>query len=216
MCRKKIIILAAALFLPIISTGVFAETSRQIRDDHIFGANAYFAPLSSPFPLGWGLNLALHPSANWSFELDYQNATKTLKLFSIELAETQEKTYTLQARRFFGNSFNLKMGFGERQTRARLPLDILDVVTKDYSLLVSEMQAKFIMIGFGNQWQFSKRYTFVVDWLTANIPYDAEIVQSVADFVEDEGDKNKVRNAEDYLKYYPSGAIFRVEVGVMF
>lgn len=206
----------AGLWLLFFSSELLAETSRQAREEHRLGANFNLAPMSIPFPWGWGFNANFYPSADWSIGFDYLTSTWALKLFSIELGEIQEKTYTLQARRYFGNSFNLKMGIGQRETAARLPLDLFEFATKDYSLLVSEMQTKFVTVGLGNQWQFGRRYTFVMDWFSLNVPYSGEIVQSVSDYVDDENDKKSIREKEDFLKFYPSGAIFKMEFGVMF
>ena len=108
------------------------------------------------------------------------------------------------------------MGIGQRRTEARVPTNLIDLALGNFTDTVSELKTNFVTFGFGNQWQFAKRYTVVVDWFTLNIPYSGEVVHSVSDFTDDENNKEKIRDAEDFLKYYPSGAVLKAEIGIMF
>lgn len=191
-------------------------TSREVRENSNFSLNAAWAPLHMPFPLAMGLNANYVASANWILGVDYMSSNQALKVFSYELGELKEQSLTLQARRFYGNSFNLKMGIGHRRTQANLAQNLFDLVNNSYSMTASELRANFFRFGFGNQWQFNKNYTLVVDWFTINIPFNAYVQTSASQFANSPSSKQDIENAENILKYYPSGSVAQFEVGLIF
>ena len=191
-------------------------TSREIRKNSDFSFNVAWAPVHLPFPMALGFNANYVASENWMFGIDYLNSNKAIKLFSYELGGVKEQTLTLQARRFYGNSFNLKMGIGHRRTEAKLPQNLFDLVTTNYSLTAMELRSNFFRLGFGNQWQINKKYTLVVDWFTLNIPFNAHVQTSASQFATSPSSKRDIENAENILKYYPSASIVQLEVGLIF
>jgi hypothetical protein len=108
------------------------------------------------------------------------------------------------------------MGIGHRPTEAKLAQNLFDLVNNDYSLTVSELRSDFLRFGFDNQWQFSNNYTLLVDWFTINIPYRANVQTSAAQFANSASSKANIEDAENILKYYPSGAIIQIEIGLTF
>ena len=191
-------------------------TSRESRERSKYSFNVAWAPVHVPFPMALGFNANYVASENWMFGLDYMSSNRAIKFFSYELGEVNEKSLTLQARRFYGNSFNWKMGIGHRRTEVKLAQSLFDLATTDYSLTVSELRANFFRFGFGNQWQFNKKYTLVVDWFTINIPFNAMVETSASQYGKTASDKQDIENAENILKYYPSGSTIQFEAGFMF
>jgi len=192
------------------------KTSAQIRSDSHVALNLNFSPINVPFPMAWGANAYFIASKNWMLGVDYLQSKKSIKFFSFEVGEVKEKNYTFQARRFFGNSFNTIMGVGHRNTETRLAKNLFDLVLHSYSETVSEFETQYIRLGLGNQWQFKKKYTFAIDWITINIPFKGKILTSASEYAKSDEDKEDIRDAEEILKYYPSGAVIQMNLGMVF
>jgi hypothetical protein len=213
---------APAAVIPAKSAGLTQSgqsadaTSREIRENSDFSFNVAWAPVHVPFPMALGFNANYVASGNWMFGIDYLSSNQAIKVFSYELGELKEQSLTLQARRFYGNSFNWKMGIGHRRTEARLAQNFFDLVNNNYSLTASELRSNFFRLGFGNQWQISKKYTLVVDWFTVNIPFNAFVQTSASQYANSPSSKQDIENAENILKYYPSGSIVQFEAGLIF
>lgn len=191
-------------------------TSADIRDEKTFAINATVTPLSFPFPFAWGVNGYYISSRRWMFGVDYQQATFPLGLFGIDIGEVKERHITLQAKRFYGNSFNTTFGYGVRTTTAKHAKDLLDLLTSNYSQTASELETRYLRFGLGNQWQWRKQYSFLIDWFTINIPVSAHVNVSADQYAKDAQSAKKIRDMEGILKWYPSGAIVQVGFGMTF
>ena len=189
---------------------------RGLREEKNIALNVNLSPANFPFPLAWGVNGNYVINGDWMIGIDYLRSNKALGLFSVELGEIQERTYALQMRRFFGNSFNIKFGIGQRSTDIRFARNLFDLITNNYSETASEFESKFIRLGFGNQWHIKRRYTVAVDWFSLDIPYDGKVITSASRFADSQEDKDDIEDAESILKYYPNAAIVKFEVGVIF
>jgi len=209
------LLLSSLLLCCSLHTWASEPSSREMRENATVGVNFSYAFIHVPFVKAWGANANLYTSGNWLFALDYTNANKAIKIFSFQLGEIKEKHIAVQARRFFGNSFNLKFGLGQRTTEALLPTDLFDLVVSNYTETASKFTSNFVRFGLGNQWQFGTRYTFVVDWFTINIPYSGEIITSASQYASGDN-KQKVEDYENILKYYPSGSVIQMDIGVIF
>jgi hypothetical protein len=55
-----------------------------------------------------------------------------------------------------------------------------------------------------------------VDWFTVNIPFNAYVETSASQFANSPSSKQDIENAENILKYYPSGSVVQLEVGLIF
>ncbi|MBL1274883.1 MAG: hypothetical protein COB30_002235 [Ectothiorhodospiraceae bacterium] len=192
------------------------KEDRDLREDKNIALNLNISPANFPFPLAWGVNANYIINGNWMIGVDYLRSNKALGLFSVEFGEIQERTYAIQARRFFGNSFNVKFGIGKRSTEIRFARDLFDLVTTNYSETASEFESKFIRFGFGNQWHFKRKYTVAVDWFSLDIPYDGKVITSASRFADSQEDKDDIEDVESILKYYPNAAVVKFEVGVIF
>lgn len=210
------------------SSDVISDTSKKVQENlgnnadrntrakSRYAANFNWSPVNVPFPMAWGLNGYYIANGDWMIGIDYLNSNKAIKFFSFEIGEIKEQAFAIQAKRFFGNSFNLKMGIGQRSTEAKLARNLFDLATKNYSETVSEFETKFIRLGIGNQWHFKERYTLAIDWISIDIPFDGEIIASASKYGKTPEDKKDIQDSEDILKYYPGGGIVKFDVGFIF
>jgi len=189
---------------------------RKLREEKNISINLNLSPINVPFPMAWGINGYYIVNRNWMVGLDYLNSSRSIGFFSIEFGEIKENIYTVQARRFFGNSFNVKFGVGQRSTEVKFVKNLFDLVTHNYSETASKFETKFIRLGIGNKWHFRNRYTLAIDWFSVDIPFSGEVVTSASQFAKAQEDKDDIKNAESLLKYYPSGGIIKFDIGVVF
>lgn len=192
------------------------DEDRKARAASSFAVNATLSPVNVPFPMAKGINAYYIINEDWMIGLDYLNSGKAIKFFSFEIGEIKERSFTLQAKRFVGNSFNFTMGLGKRTTDIRLAKNLFDLATHNYSETVSEFEAKYVRLGLGNQWQFKKKYTLAVDWISLDIPFSGEVNTSASRFADSAEDKQDIEDAEGILKYYPGGAVVKLNVGLIF
>jgi len=195
-----------------------AEKNMHYRSRDAWGINGSLAPLSIPFPLGYGISAHYILNPKWMLEAEYFRSNHAIKIFGFEIGAATEQKYTLQARYFLSDrgSFNFLFGGGYRNLEIRLAKDLFDLATNDYSLTVSEMEAYFIKLGLANQWGWGENKTVTVDWVSLEIPFQADIIHSASRFAEDANDQEKIEDAEHVLKWYPSGAIVKMSIGITF
>lgn len=188
------------------------------RSDKNWGINGWFAPFSLPFPMGWGVSAHYVANQNWLLEAEYFRSSYAINIFGFEVGGVTEQKYTLQARYFFSRSgsFNFIFGGGYRNLEVKLARDLFDLVTNDYSLTVTEMDAYFVKVGVANQWGWGKNKTVTVDWFSLEIPFQADVVQSASQYAENPDDQEEIEDAEHVLKWYPSGAIVKLSIGITF
>ncbi|MDH5545791.1 MAG: hypothetical protein OEZ43_09365 [Gammaproteobacteria bacterium] len=192
------------------------ETSQDIRGKGKIAAHVYWSPAHIPFPNALGANVYFIANEKWQLGYDYLSSGRAIGLFSFKVGEISENSHTLLARRFFGNSFNLLFGAGQRTLTAKLPNNLLDLATTEYSLTAAELQTRYARIGVGNQWHFKKHYTFAVDWLILDIPFSGEVITSSSQFASSPSNTDTIRTTENILKYFPSFALVQMNFGVVF
>jgi len=198
-----------------------AQSSRKkshYRTDNRFGITAMLSPVSLPFPMAYGVSAYYVASPNWLLELEYLRSKFSIGIFGFEVGESVEQKLALQARYFPSDrgSFNFIMGIGKRNLDIRLARDLFDLATGDYSLAVSEFSAPLLRLGLANQWQWKEKYTITLDWIAIDIPFNAKVEQSAVQFAENEEDRKDIEDAESFLKWYPSGAIVKMNLGISF
>jgi len=188
------------------------------RTDKRAGVTAMLSPFSLPFPMAYGVSAYYVANPNWLLELEYLRSKFSIGIFGFEVGESVEQKLALQARYFPSDrgSFNFIMGLGKRNLDIRLARDLFDLATSNYSLTASELSASILRLGLANQWQWKEKYTFTVDWFTIDIPFNAQVKQSAAQFAENEEDREDIEDAESFLKWYPSGAIVKMNLGISF
>jgi len=199
----------------LISSVALAQTSQEIRQQHSIGANVFWHPTSLVIPSAKGANVSLYPGGKWVFDVEYSSATLGFKFIGLEVADVNEWKLLLQARRFYGNSFNMIYGVGRRTTEVTVIDSWVDIVLKEKSKTLSRIDDTIVKIGVANQWQFGSRYTFMVDWFNLEVPVNTKVSESAANSVSDEY-KYDVDHIESVLKYLPSGGVLKFQVGILF
>ena len=180
-------------------------------------AQLNLSPINLPFPLAWGMNIGYRLSDKWAIRADYYTSSVSFGLFVVNVGEIAEKNYTLEFRRFIGNSsFNFNLGLGQRHTVATLEANLFNVVTVSDVLAQSKLKTNYFRLGFGNHWITSKQYVIAFDWLTLNIPFSGSITKSASESAASDSAKSDIETTENVLKYYPSGAIIQLNLGMAF
>ncbi|BCE03691.1 hypothetical protein [Marinicellulosiphila megalodicopiae] len=179
-----------------------------------FSVGVDFSPSNIPFPASFGLHANYRLNDQWEFGAYLLNSKLALDLFIFDIGQISEKTYTLQATRFYGQSFNIKFGLGKRNTEIQLAKDLFELAIKNYSTILSKTDTNYIRLAAGNRWKFKQRYYFDVDWASIDIPVSGKIITSAEEYGDTDEDKKTIRNAETFLKFYPGGAIFKMMVSV--
>lgn len=190
------------------------QPSRQDRENSSIAANLSYSKISYPFS-GYGANVHYISSGNWLFGLEYTSASRKFQFWKFDLARFEEKNLLLQAKRFFGNSFNIKMGMGYRRTAFVFAPEIFSVSLAAEDK-VSSAETYIARLALANQWHFAHRYTFAIDWISLDIPFYQKIIDSAARYASNQNDQDNIRKAESFLQFYPSVAAFRLEAGVIF
>ncbi len=215
----KLALIVLILYTQFNAVSAIADTNisdTAFRQQSSIATNLTWSPLNFPFPGAKGINAYYVSSADWMFGVDYLSSNIAISILSLEIGEISEKNYTFQAKRFFGDSFNLTLGIGSRSSEIKLAANLFDLVANEYSQTVSKFRTNYIRLGLGNQWRFKKNYTFSVDWFTIDIPFSGEVEVSAAQYADSPESKRDIEYSESILKYYPSGATARLRVGIIF
>lgn len=209
-------LLFVLLALSVFNNTALAADSATNRGDTGFGLDVGYAPVSLPLP---GTKAAtVYYNLNSSLQLGFEYTTTTLGLtaFSFEIGEVKEYNRTIKARYFPSNSFNWILGYGRRDTQVKLPGDLFDLATHDYSNVLTRTRTEYAQIGLGNQWQWDNGIGLNVDWLTINIPVKAEITTSADRYTDNPDDAREVRRMESAIAWYPQLWVFQFKVGFTF
>lgn len=152
----------------------------------------------------------------WSLEAEYSWATIDFPVVHVDLGEIRERRYTLQARRYVGNSFNFTFGPVLNDFKARLGSDFLDN-------LGNEIQSDFsvqnlgVTGGIGNRWQWTNGLTFGIDWIRINIPVaETKVEDNVIDRVSGESEQEDIKKVIRTFNRIPTFVLFGLNIGYTF
>jgi hypothetical protein len=152
----------------------------------------------------------------WSLEGEYAWSSIDSSIYGIDLGEIREKRYTLQARRYVGNSFNWTFGFIYSDFNARLGSDILDGLGNEINSSFT-VQNLGITGGFGNRWQWQNGFTLGVDWFRLNVPVvETAVKDNVLDDVPNAGDQDDVKKVIRTFNRVPTFVLLGLNFGYTF
>src|SRR5690606_37663613 len=127
-----------------------------------------------------------------------------------------EKRYTLQARRYGGNSFNWSFGLVYNDFNARLGGDMLDRFGAEIKSSF-EVQNLGLTSGIGNRWQWQNGITLGIDWLRLNVPViETNVRDDVLDDIGNSGDRDDVKKVIGTLNRIPTFVLLGLHVGYTF
>lgn len=210
--RMTIIVLSGLLFTG-FSSGVLAAKKKYPE----MGLDASLAIMSVPFPMGKGVAAYIRPSPYYSISGGYQTSSLAFDLFSFKIAEFKESS--LMGRfRFFpnGKSFNLFLGGGKRKFSAYFSKDLFDAVLLGPSEEASLINSYVVNLGLGNQWHWKKSLLFSVDWFNMSIPVYGDVGLSASRFAKDTTAARTIKNAENTLRWIPTGSFLTMSLGFHF
>lgn len=206
------LVVVVALLLSVLDAQ--AQTSREFRHDHTVGVDVAFSLLSLPLPASKGVAINFNASDDWQVGASYMSSGISVDLLAVTLAGITERHMGLHARRFWGNSFNVHAAYVYRKN------DIfLDPQAYGFSVtshhVGSETRTHMIHLGVSNHWQYN-HWTFAADWLTLTLPLAGDVYQSVSDLASSSRNKQRIRDAETLLVWYPNVSLLTLRLGYMF
>lgn len=152
----------------------------------------------------------------WSLEGEYSWSTISFPVVGIDLGEIKEQRYTLQARRYLGNSFHFTFGAVLSDFKARLGSDFLDDMGNE---IRSDFKVENIGItaGMGNRWQWQNGVTVGIDWFRMNMPlFETELDDNVLKSIPGGEDQDEVKKVIRVLNRLPSFVLLGVNLGYTF
>jgi hypothetical protein len=140
---------------------------------------------------------------------EYLYADLGLKVGDYSFAELEE-THALATLRWFPSStFHVTSGYGLRRYQARLGPDELNA-----KVAASNQIA---LLGVGNHWQIKPGLTFGADWIDIYATTRAGSLDApAANYVANANDRKNTLKALKILRYAPSVALLRADIGFSF
>lgn len=176
----------------------------------------HYQPISTWMPSKKALSYTHIFSKEWSAEFEYAWASISFPVFGIDIGEISEKRYSLQARKYVGNSFHFIFGGYKNEFRARIGNDILDRMT-DKSIDVFSVQNIGATLGIGNRWQLKNGFTWGVDWFRMNIPlFEKKTDDKILTNTSDEGDRDDIKKITRRFESFPTFVLLGLNIGYTF
>ena len=171
-----------------------------------------YQPITTWMPSKKALSYTQIFSKEWSGEFEYAWASISFPVFGIDIGEISEKRYSLQFRRYVGNSFHFIFGGYKNEFRARIGNDILDRMT-DKSIDIFSVQNMGATLGIGNRWQIKNGLTWGVDWIRVNIPLFAKKTDDkILTNTTDNGDREDIKKITRRFESFPTFVLDRKSV----
>lgn len=152
----------------------------------------------------------------WSLEGEYSVSSIEAPIYGVDLGEIKERRYSLQMRRYWGNSFNFTFGPVYNDVKARLGSDILDS-------LGTEIKSSFrvqnlgLTVGMGNRWQWGNGFTLGLDWIRLNVPVlETAVKDNVLDDISKSSDRTDVKEVIRTLNRVPTFVLLGINLGYTF
>lgn len=152
----------------------------------------------------------------WTMEGEFSFGSINAPFIGVDLGKIKERRYTLQARRYVGNSFHFTFGAVYSTFSARLGSDILDSFGNEIN---SEFSADNLGAtgGIGNRWQWQNGFTLGIDWIRLNIPVlQTKVEDKVLDSVPGSSDRKDIKDVIRTFNRIPTFVLFGINLGYTF
>lgn len=166
-----------------------------------------------------GVQLGYIPSAKWTLQVDYFKGEYGLKQYRLNLFGISERLILLQARRYFGGTFNVVFGFGEREYAIELGDRIMRYVpaSSQYDEKLLSVKNYVVDFGVGNRWQWKNGITLGADWVAIEYPIgQSRISSGVIDAIEHEKTRRDVKRVIGVMRYMPTITVAKLNFGYTF
>ena len=204
--------IAVCLFAAIAS----AEEAAVVERDLTLGYSAAFFGLAIPFK--HGPFLAWRTSDRWAFEAGYFGGSISIDTPLISVGSVTESLLTLNARRFsHESSFNWIIGISRQSYGATLGRDLIinGGIPTSYDMVL--IKTVGLQLGLGNRWSRPNGLTFGCDWFVMNIPFMTIQNEAPAlSYVTDSGIRTRIEDSIKILRYVPTFAIAKLNLGYSF
>jgi hypothetical protein len=151
----------------------------------------------------------------WSLEGEYSGGSISFPVVGVDLGKITEKRYSLQLRRYGGNSFHTSFGLSYSEFKARLGSDFLDDMGNEIKSSF-EVENLGLTAGFGNRWQWENGFTLGLDWARINIPlFETAVNDKVLKQI-DKGDRADVRKVIRTFNRIPTFVLLGLNLGLTF
>ncbi len=205
---------------PILDKAQRIETeiskTKYLRDDSTGSIMVGYQFLTSWLPSKKTISYTHIFNQKWSLEGEYSWASINFPIVGVDLGEIKEKRYTLEARRYVGNSFHFTFGAVLNEFKARLGSDFLDNLGNE---IHSDFEVHNIGVtgGIGNRWQWQNGFTLGLDWFRINIPVaETKLEDNVLDDIPGGSDRKEVKKVIRALNRIPTFVLFGVNLGYTF
>jgi hypothetical protein len=166
-----------------------------------------------------GVQLAYIPNKKWTLQLDYFSGDFGLKKFNMNLFSVKERTILMQARRYFGGTFNVVFGVGEREYTVELGDRIMRYVPAEsrYDGNLLSVKNYVVDFGVGNRWQWKNGITVGADWIAIEYPISQSRIHSgPLERIEHDKTRRDVKRAIGYMQYMPTVTVAKLNFGYTF
>lgn len=190
-----------------------ADTTRENRSASTGTLMFGWEPFATWIPSKWGMSYTQILNEKWSVELEYYSGSINSSYVGVDLGAVKERRFTLQARRYVGNSFHFSFGPVLSDFNARLGSSI---VASNYSSSFSA-QNLGVAGGIGNRWQWSNGVTFGIDWFRISIPVvTTKIEDKVLNDITNSGDSEDIKNIIRTFNRVPTFVLLGLNLGYTF
>lgn len=191
-------------------------TSSEARENSTGTILVGYQPMTSWLPSKKTVSYTHIFNEKWSLEAEFSFASLNAPFIGVDLGRIRERRYTLQARRYAGNSFHLSFGAAYSTFTARLGSDILDSLGNEIN---SDFSADNIGMtgGIGNRWQWENGLTLGIDWIRLNVPvYESRVEDNVLGKVSSKGDREDIKDVIRTFNRLPTFVLFGINAGYTF
>lgn len=198
------------------SPAVKSLSSKENRERSLGTVMVGYQPITSWLPSKKTLSYNHIFNEKWTVEGEFSFATINAPYIGVDLGKIKERRYTLQARRYVGNSFHFTFGAVYSTFSARLGSDILDSFGNEIN---SEFSAENIGAtgGIGNRWQWQNGFTLGIDWIRLNIPlYESRVEDKVLESVGGSSDREDIKDVIRTFNRIPTFVLFGINLGYTF
>lgn len=191
-------------------------TSQEVREHSTGTVMVGYQLISSWLPSKKTIGYTHVFNKKWTLEGEFSFQNLDVPFIGVDLGEIKERRYTLQFRRFVGNSFNFSFGPVYSTFKARLGSDILDSFG---NTIDSQFSAENLGLsgGIGNRWQWENGFTAGIDWIRLNVPVmQTKVEDRVLEDVPGASDISDIKDVIRTFNRIPTFVLLGVNIGYSF
>lgn len=191
-------------------------TSKELRENSLGTVIVGYQFITSWIPSKKTVSYNHIFNEKWTMEGEFSFGSINAPFIGVDLGKIKERRYTLQARRYVGNSFHFTFGAVYSTFTARLGSDILDSFGNEIN---SEFSADNLGAtgGIGNRWQWQNGFTLGIDWIRLNVPvFQTKVEDKVLDSVPGSSDRKDIKDVIRTFNRIPTFVLFGINLGYTF